>query len=57
MRREETFIDQKTLSVSDLQIDYLNLDNLVRNIERANFSLIRITNVTVRNQIRASDVH
>ena len=27
---EETFVDQKPLSISDLQIDYLNLDNSVR---------------------------
>ena len=26
-RREEKIIDQKLLSISDLQIDYLNLDN------------------------------
>ena len=35
-RREENFIDQKSLSISDLQIDYLILDNSVGNTERAN---------------------
>ena len=29
--RETTFIGQKSLSISDLQIDYLNLENSVRN--------------------------
>ena len=27
LRGEETFVDQKSLSISDLQIDYLNLEN------------------------------
>ena len=34
LRREEKSIDKKLLSISDLQIDYLNLDNLVRNNRR-----------------------
>ena len=38
LRREEKFIDHKSLTISDLQIDYLNLDNSVRNIERVNVS-------------------
>ena len=36
--REEKIIDQKLLSISDLQIDYLNLDNSVRNNEREIFT-------------------
>ena len=32
---EEKFIDQKLLSISDLQMDYLNLDNSVRNNEKS----------------------
>ena len=32
----EDFFDQKSLSLSALQIDYLSLDNSVRVIERAN---------------------
>ena len=38
MRREEKFINQKSLNISSLQIDYLNLDSssgFDRNIERA----------------------
>ena len=34
LRRGEKRIDQKPLSISDLQIDYLNLENSVRNNER-----------------------
>ena len=34
LRIEERFIDQKSLSVSDFQIDYLDLENSVRNIDR-----------------------
>ena len=41
MRKEETFFDQKSLSISDLQIDYLNLETPVRNNKRANFSQSR----------------
>ena len=33
--REENFIDQKLFSISDLQIDYLNLDHSVINNEGA----------------------
>ena len=39
LRREETFTDQKHLSISSLQTDYLNIDRrsgCVRNIKRAN---------------------
>ena len=39
LRREETFIDQESLSISPLQTDYLNLDSssgFGRNIIRAN---------------------
>ena len=38
MRREETFTDQKSLNISSLQTDYLNLDSISgsdKNIERA----------------------
>ena len=38
LRREETFTDQKSLNISSLQTDYLNLDSssgFGRNIERA----------------------
>ena len=38
MRREETFTDQKSLNISSLQTDYLNLDSISgssRNSERA----------------------
>ena len=38
LRREETFTDQKSLNISSLQTDYLNLDSRSgssRNIERA----------------------
>ena len=38
LRREGKFVDQKSLFISDLQIDYLNLDNSVRSNERANFA-------------------
>ena len=38
MRREEQFIDKKALSIFELQIDYLNWENSVRNNDRANFS-------------------
>ena len=31
LSREQKFIDQKLLSISDLQIDYLSFDNSVRN--------------------------
>ena len=37
LRREEKSIDQKPLSISDLQTHYLNSENSVRNIERSNF--------------------
>ena len=36
MRREEILFYQNTLSLSDLQIDYLNLYNSVRATEKAN---------------------
>ena len=39
LRREETFTDQKSLSISSLQTDYLNFDSssgIGRNRERAN---------------------
>ena len=39
--REKKLVDQESLSMSDLQIDYLNLDHLVRNNERAIFSQSR----------------
>ena len=39
--REENFVDQRSLSISDLQIDYLNLDNSVRNTEGEFFSQSR----------------
>ena len=37
LRREEKFIDKKSLSIYALQLDYLNLDHSVRNNERAKF--------------------
>ena len=36
-------IEQKSLSISDLQIDYLNLESLVRNNEREIFSQSRFS--------------
>ena len=44
LRREEKFIDQNLLSISDLKIDYLNLDNSVRNNEREMFYQSRCSN-------------
>ena len=41
LRREEIFVDQKLLSISDLQIDYFNLYNWVRNNKRENFAQSR----------------
>ena len=38
LRGDEIFVDQKSLSISSLQIDYFDLDNSVINKERANFS-------------------
>ena len=38
MRRGETFVDQKSLYLYDLQIDSLNLDNVLRAIEGENVS-------------------
>ena len=35
LRREEIMIDIKTLSISAFQIEYLNMKNLGRNIDRA----------------------
>ena len=43
LRREEKFIDQK----SKLQIDYLNLDNSVRNMEREYFSQSRFSHCRI----------
>ena len=37
-RREEKFINQKPLSISDLQIDYLNLGSSVKNNGREKFT-------------------
>ena len=41
------FVDQKLLSILDLQIGYLNLDNLVRNIERENSAQSRCSHCGV----------
>ena len=41
MRIEEKIIDKKLLLISELQIDYLNLENSVGNNERVNFSQSR----------------
>ena len=41
LRREENLIDQKLLSISNLQIRYLNLDNSVKNNGRDDFSQSR----------------
>ena len=46
LRREETFTDQKSLSISSLQTDYLNLDSssgFGRNSERANIVQTKCT--------------
>ena len=37
LSREEKFINQNSLSIYDLKIDYLNLDNSVRKYKRAIF--------------------
>ena len=37
MRREKNVVDQKSLSISDLKIDYLSLYNSVRNIDTEMF--------------------
>ena len=42
MRREETFTDQKSLNISSLQSDYLNLDS---------------SSGSISNSERAHDVH
>ena len=39
LRREETIADQKSLYISALKINYLNLDNSVRNIEGERFPI------------------
>ena len=39
LRIEEKMVDQKSLSISDLKIDYLNLENSVRNNGRDFFSI------------------
>ena len=36
-RRKEKCVDQKSLSISALKNDFLNLENSVRNTERASF--------------------
>ena len=41
LRREEKIIDKKSLSISDLQMGYFNLDYSVRNNERENFAQSR----------------
>ena len=41
LRREEKYIDQKLLYISDLKMDYLNLENSVRNNYRENFAQSR----------------
>ena len=38
LRREENFIDQKSLSTSYLQIEYFNLENYVINDEKGKIS-------------------
>ena len=46
LRREKNYTDQKDLSISSLQTDYLNLDSIsgcVRNSERANTVQIKCT--------------
>ena len=39
--REENFIDQKSLSIFDLYIDYFSFKNSVRNHKRENFAQSR----------------
>ena len=41
LRREERIINQKSLSISDLQRDYLNLNNPVKKNEREFFAQSR----------------
>ena len=41
LSKKENSVDQKVLSISDLQIDYLNLENSVGNNERENYSQSR----------------
>ena len=47
LKRKEDIIDQKSLSTSDLQINYLNLVNLVRNNEREHFARSRFSHCGV----------
>ena len=44
LRRKEKSIDQKSLSISDLQIDYLNLEDSGINNWGANFAQPRCSN-------------
>ena len=52
MRREEEIVDQKSLSISDLIIDYLNLDNSVRNNERTSFLNQGAVTVEVHSEMK-----
>ena len=49
---EEKIFDQKSLSISDLQIDYLNLDNSVRNNDRRVLINQGAVTVEVHTQLR-----
>ena len=46
-RREEKNVDQKSLSLSALQINYINLDHSVKATERANFDHSKCSNFGV----------
>ena len=52
MRREEEIVDQTSLSISDLIIDYLNLDNSVRNNERTSFLNQGAVTVEVHSEMK-----
>ena len=44
LRKEEKIVDQKSSSISDLQIDHLNLNNSIRNNKREHFDQSRYSN-------------
>ena len=52
LRRKEYFVDQKSLSRSTLQIDYLNLKNSVRSTERDFFFKQGVFIVEYCNQLK-----
>ena len=52
LKREEKFVDQKVFSISNLQIYSLNLDDSVKNTERANFFNLGAVTVEVHTQLK-----